>query len=78
MLVSQRPTSGSDDRQGCHRAVLSELQRGGAALHSEEGLRQRLLVLAERLARVQGLGNEYARVDFSRHVQDILTRASAV
>ena len=78
MLVSQRPVSGSSERHGCHRQVLAELQRG-ATSDCEEGLRQRLMVLAERLARVQALGNEFARVAFSGHVRSILGEtASAV
>ncbi len=80
MLVSQRPQSGSGERHGSLRAVLAELQRRSAAPSSiEDGLRQRLLVLSRRLARVQSLGNEYARVSLSRQVQGILDeQASAV
>lgn len=76
MLVSQRPVGGSSERHGCHRSVLAELQRRGAASDCEEGLRQRLLVLAECLARVQALGNEYARVCFSEHVQAVLDKVA--
>ena len=74
MLVSQRPVNGSDGKHGRFRTVFMELQRRGAApLDFEDGLRQRLLVLARRLARVRSLGNEYARLSFSEHVEAILT-----
>ena len=72
MLVSQRPMSEPSVRQGCLREVLADLQRRGATPDGEKGLRQRLLALAERLARVRALGDEYARVGFSDDVQKIL------
>jgi len=73
MLVSQRRQSGSRHRHGSLRAVLAELQRQSVApSRIEDGLRQRLLVLSRRLARVQSLGDECARVSFSGHVQRIL------
>jgi len=73
MLVSQRPQRGSGARQGSLGAVLAELERQSAAPSSiDDGLRQRLLVLSRRLARVQSLGNEYARVSLSGQVQRIL------
>ena len=80
MLVSQRPVSGPGERHGCFRTAFAELQRQGAApLDFKDGLRQRLLVLSQRLARVRSLGNEYARVSFSEHVETILSgRAPAV
>jgi len=75
MLVSQRRKSGSSGRHGRLREVLAELQRSGAAPSStKDGFRQRLLVLSRRLARVQSLGDEYARVELSEHVQRILDR----
>jgi len=77
MLVSQRPKGRPSERHGCHRKVLAELQRLGATTDCEEGLRQRLLVLADRLARVQALGNEYARVSFSGSVDAILSRSAS-
>jgi len=80
MLVSQRPVRGSRRGQGCLRAALVELQcRGADPSRGEDGLRQRLQALARRLARVQALGNEYARVTFSEDAQDVLRqRAPAV
>ena len=72
MLVSQRSTSGSGAEQGCLRDALAELQRPDAASKDCPELRQRLLVLAQRLERVQALGNGYARVAFSEDVEAIL------
>jgi len=73
MLVSQRTQSSPSARQGSLRTVLAELQRRNVApSRIEDGLRQRLLVLKRRLARVQSLGSEYARVSFSGHAQRIL------
>jgi len=80
MLVSQRPVSRTGGGHGGLRPVLAELQRLGAGSSQCKGrLRQRLVVLAERLARVQALGDEYARVGFSEHVESVLAeRASEV
>jgi hypothetical protein len=73
MLVSQQPVCRTPPRQGCLRAALAELQRRGAdPSPCEDGLRQRLLILARRLARVQALGNEYARVDLSQQAKTAL------
>ncbi len=73
MLVSQQTQSGSDVRHGSLRAVLAELKRQSADPSSiDDGLRQRLLVLTQRLARVRSLGSEYARVSLSGHAQRIL------
>jgi hypothetical protein len=78
MLVSQRPVSGPASGHGCLGAALAELQRQGArSVHGKEGLRQRLLELARRLARVQSLGNECARVAFSEYARDALREADA-
>ncbi len=73
MLVSQRRESGSGAGHGSLRTVLAELQRQAATPSKvSDGFRQRLLVLSQRLAGVQSLGNEYARVGLSEHVQGIL------
>ena len=73
MLVSQRQANGSCMEHGCFSATLAELQHSGAAPSNyRDGLRQRLLVLAERLAKVQSLGGEYARVAFSEHAEAVL------
>ena len=66
MLATQPLVTGPGVEQGCFRTVLTELQRQAAApSRCSDGLRQRLLVLARRLASVQSLGGEYARVDLS-------------
>lgn len=79
MLVSQRQVSGSCVEHGCFGAALTELQRSRAAPSDcKDGLRQHLLVLAQRLARVRALGNEYARVVFSEHVEATLAENAPV
>ena len=73
MLASQQTQSGPGARHGSLRTVLAELQRRNAApSRITDGLRQRLLVLTRRLARVQSLGGKYTRVSLSGHVQWIL------
>ena len=73
MLVSQRSVSGPGEGQGCLRSVRAELARRGAeSVGGPDGLRQRLLALSRRLARVRALGNEYARVAFSAEVKALL------
>jgi len=73
MLATQRPVSGSSGGQGSLRAILAELEhQSRAPSSSEDGLRQRLLVLARRLGRVQALGDEYAGISLSEHVRVIL------
>ena len=77
MLILQQAQRSPDARQGCHAAVLAELQAGKAAPRVPQGThRQRLLELARRLACVQALGDEYARVSFSPHVQEWLADLS--
>ncbi len=79
MLVSQRQVSGSCMEHGCFSTALTELQRSSAAPSNyRDGLRKRLLVLAERLARVQSLGGEYARVAFSEHAEAVLAEDAVV
>ncbi len=79
MFVSQRPVSGSGAKHGCFRSVFAQLQRQDATpSFCDEGLRQRLLVLEKRLARVRSLGNGYARVEFSEHVEAVFGRAPTV
>jgi len=69
MLILQQAQGEREARQGCHAAVLAELQAGQGAPRAPQGLRQqRLLELARRLAKVQALGDEYVRVDFSPEV----------
>ncbi len=65
MLILHGVASEPEARQGCHAEVLAELQRNPAATVPKGTSQQRLLDLAERLARVQALGDGYARVTFS-------------
>lgn len=76
MLSPQESSSGTHRRQGSRRASLAELRR---QLAEPAGLndahRQRLTDLARRLARVQALGNEYARVELSHYVHQAVTNS---
>lgn len=75
MLIPQRTSGECSARQGSCAEVLAELQANQVAPQIPRGIyRQRLLGLAERLARVQALKGEYARVDFSPHVAERLQR----
>ena len=67
MLISQ---SLSEPEGGHGRPPMdfAELRRWMAESPSmEEGYRQRLVVLARRLARIRALGDEYLRVNFSEN-----------
>jgi len=60
-------------RQGSPRVSFAELRRNlTRPAFVSGGHRQRLLELAQRLSRVQALGDEYARVDFSDSVRALL------
>ena len=66
MLIPQQRPCGADQRQGGRVVSLAELRRHLSDPSSiDGGHRQRLLELARRLARVQALGDEYARVCMS-------------
>jgi hypothetical protein len=70
MLVSQEPENGLPRRQGRRRATLAELRHRLANPSSlGDGHRQRLRELTDRLARVQAMGNEYARLEPSEFVR---------
>ncbi|HAU38078.1 MAG TPA: hypothetical protein DCX07_10235 [Phycisphaerales bacterium] len=78
MLVPQTAQWELDGRQGSRAASLSELRRQLAEpTRIQDGHRQRLLDLVCRLARVQALGGEYARVAFSDAATAALKRLSA-
>ena len=73
MLIPQQAQRKCRAGQGCYSSAPAELQASQAAPQGSRGLsQQRLLDLAGRLARVQALGDEYARVEFSA---DLATRA---
>lgn len=78
MLTSQAARSGSRNRQGRRSVHLAELR--GRIAHPprlRDGDRQRLADLARRLARVQALGGEYARVGFSDEAQAVVNSYAA-
>lgn len=78
MLISQLAQCEVAAAQGSHAAVLAELQATPEAPRVPTGAhRRRLLDLAERLARVQSLGGEYARVCFSPAVESRLRSLTA-
>jgi hypothetical protein len=75
MLVPQQAQSQSQARQGCRPASVGELRRQLASPSSmDDGNRQRLLELKRRLARVQALGDEFARVSLSPMAEAAMDR----
>jgi hypothetical protein len=77
MLVPQGSASGTR-RHGSPAASLSELRRGLATPSAlSSGHRQRLLELAQRLRRIQSLGDDWAGVDFSEYVAAATERDAA-
>ena len=78
MLISQS-YSESDSEQGSSPTDFAELRSLLAhPADMDEQHRQRLMVLARRLARVRALGDEYNRVGFSNHAMDTLLSETAV
>ncbi len=78
MLIS-RSYSESESEQGSLRtdfAELRSLMAHPADMGDEQ--RQRLMILARRLARVRALGDEYSRVDLSEHATEALLNETAV
>jgi hypothetical protein len=70
MLISQPVQLDKGRRHGSRAASLAELRTMlSRPSRFSDGHRQRLLDLTQRLAAVQGLGDEYARVDVSHHVR---------
>ena len=72
MPIPQAVTSRSQRRQGSPAVDLAQLRRQMAEPTVSELHRQRLQVLADRLARVRTLGDGYDRVELSPHVQAVL------
>lgn len=72
MLLSSMPVVSGASGQGSLRDLLGQLRQGQGPADVSDGLRQRLLKLAENLARVRQLGGEYARVELSEDVQALL------
>lgn len=77
MLIPQQAGK-SHRRHGRRPADLAELRSQLAKPSINDDTRQRLLELARRLARVQALGDEYTRVDFSPHAAAALKDCLAV
>lgn len=76
MLIPQTTGRDRGGEQGRSPVTLADV-RCELALPSTEmssGVRQRLLGLAQRLARVQALGDEYGRVGFSPEAAEALDR----
>jgi hypothetical protein len=70
MLISQQVQLDKCRRQGSRAASLAELRTALARpSRLSDGHRQRLLDLTQRLAAVQVLGDEYARVEASEFVR---------
>ena len=79
MLISQVAQGERPRKQGGTEAGLAELRRQLAEPSSlSDGNRQRLLELARRLARIQGLGGEYARVTLSKQAAAATPQVVAV
>jgi hypothetical protein len=78
MLIGQLAQSKVAARQGSHAVVLAELESNREAPRVPAGNHQQcLLNLAERLARVRALGDEYARVGFSPQIEAMLDQLPA-
>ena len=77
MLIPQGATGEPDAGHGGPRISFVELRRRLDRPSSfEEKHRQRLLDLSQRLARVQALGDEYGRVEFSPYVSAALSSSA--
>ncbi len=79
MLIPQQADRCSGNRQGRRESGMAELRSQLTKPSSiSDGTRQRLLALARRLAAVQALGDEYARVTLSPHAAAALGKPIAV
>jgi len=79
MVTHRRAQSENRGSQGSAPGELAELRRGLARPSIlDDGHRQRLLDLAQRVTRVQGLGGEYSRVSLSEHVHIAIAKDTAV
>jgi len=78
MLIPQTASCETGGQHGCGPIGLAELRRALATPSAlGDGDRRRLLDLAQRLARVQALGDEYARVSLSSVARSALQRDRA-
>ncbi len=73
MPIPQQVQGERNGRQGRRRVSLAELRdRLNDPSRLDDGSRRRLSELAERLVRVQALGDGYASIDFSARVRAAL------
>lgn len=79
MLIPQKAQCRTNRRQGCRAVSLEEL-RDQLANPSKlnDGNRQCLLDLVNRLARVRALGDEFTRVNVSPSVAQALAQQASV
>jgi len=79
MLIPRRAKCGTRNRHGGRDVSLAEVRRLVVApLAMNERHRQRLLNLAQRLARVRALGDEYAGIELSEYVTAAMERHAVV
>jgi len=79
MVTSGKTQSDFRGPHGSGAAELAELRRDLARpSRLDDGHRQRLLDLAQRVARVQGLGGEYSRVSLSEYVSSAIAKVATV
>jgi len=78
MLIPQKAQREAIDGQGVPVIGFAELRRHLAKRSScDDAHRQRLLELAQRLARVQALGDEYAGISLSPMAASVVDQATA-
>jgi len=76
MLIPRKSSGRTRRQQGSCGVDLAELRcRLAEPSGLNDACRQRLRDLARRLARVQALGDEYARVELSPYAQEAMTHA---
>ena len=79
MITSGKTQSDLRRPHGGGPVELAELRRDLARpSRLDDGRRQRLLDLAQRVARVQDLGGDYSRVSLSEHVRIAIGKASTL
>lgn len=80
MMVPPRAQSLSSTEQGRSGVSLAELRRQLAHPSGlDDGCRQRLSELAQRLARIRAMGGEFSNgVEFSPHAADACETGAAV
>jgi hypothetical protein len=79
MFASYGSPGGADRRQGGRRVSFAELRHSLAKpSRLNEDHRQRLIDLAQRVARVQALGGGYRRVSLSDHASAAISQEAAV